>query len=194
MQKPQPFVSRLRFEIVEKERFRTFTWPQASGVRFQLAPHITKNKRAILTYHSIVFGGEGEIRTLEPLLTVTRFPIVRARPATRLLQIFLRFRKTLDYYNEYIGYCQDGKWNFLDFSKTLWIITHFDLTKGDSNARILSVSSTERCPSGLRSWSWKPVTRKSRGFESHSLRQITTPYLYMFRLAEVPKRPKGLPC
>ena len=30
-------------------------------------------------------GGEGEIRTLEPLLTVTRFPIVRARPATRLL-------------------------------------------------------------------------------------------------------------
>ena len=32
-----------------------------------------------------MFGGEGEIRTLEPLLTVTRFPIVRARPATRLL-------------------------------------------------------------------------------------------------------------
>ena len=31
-------------------------------------------------------GGEGEIRTLEPLLTVTRFPIVRARPATRLLR------------------------------------------------------------------------------------------------------------
>ena len=33
-----------------------------------------------------MFGGEGGIRTLEPLLTVTRFPIVRARPATRLLQ------------------------------------------------------------------------------------------------------------
>ena len=32
------------------------------------------------------FGGEGGIRTLELLLTVTRFPIVRARPATRLLQ------------------------------------------------------------------------------------------------------------
>ncbi len=31
-------------------------------------------------------GGEGEIRTLERLLTVTRFPIVRARPATRLLR------------------------------------------------------------------------------------------------------------
>ena len=26
------------------------------------------------------FGGEGGIRTLERLLTVTRFPIVRARP------------------------------------------------------------------------------------------------------------------
>ena len=31
-------------------------------------------------------GGEGGIRTLEPLLTITRFPIVRARPATRLLR------------------------------------------------------------------------------------------------------------
>ena len=32
-------------------------------------------------------GGEGEIRTLEPLLTVTRFPIARARPTTRLLRM-----------------------------------------------------------------------------------------------------------
>ena len=31
---------------------------------------------------------------------------------------------------------------------------------------------TERCPSGLRSWSWKPVTRKSQGFESLSLRHF----------------------
>ena len=37
-------------------------------------------------------GGEGEIRTLEPLLTVTRFPIVRARPATRLLRISSAFK------------------------------------------------------------------------------------------------------
>ena len=36
---------------------------------------------------TLCVGGEGEIRTLEPLLTVTRFPIVRARPATRLLRI-----------------------------------------------------------------------------------------------------------
>ena len=34
------------------------------------------------------FGGDGEIRTLEPLLTVTRFPIVRARPTTRHLHAF----------------------------------------------------------------------------------------------------------
>ena len=33
------------------------------------------------------FGGDGEIRTLEELLTPTRFPIVRARPTTRHLRI-----------------------------------------------------------------------------------------------------------
>ena len=32
-----------------------------------------------------LIGGEGGIRTLETLLTPTRFPIVRARPTTRLL-------------------------------------------------------------------------------------------------------------
>ena len=33
-------------------------------------------------------GGEGEIRTLEPFLAVTRFPVVRARPTTRFLHVF----------------------------------------------------------------------------------------------------------
>ena len=33
----------------------------------------------------LFYGGEGEIRTLDTLLGYTRFPIVRARPATRLL-------------------------------------------------------------------------------------------------------------
>ena len=32
-------------------------------------------------------GGEGEIRTLETLMRPTRFPVVRARPTTRLLQV-----------------------------------------------------------------------------------------------------------
>ena len=36
------------------------------------------------------FGAEGEIRTLEELMTPTRFPIVRARPTTRLLHIALK--------------------------------------------------------------------------------------------------------
>ena len=48
-----------------------------------------------------LFGGEGGIRTLEPLLMVTRFPIVRARPTTRLLQTRASVYKALDYYNSY---------------------------------------------------------------------------------------------
>ncbi len=42
------------------------------------------------------FGGEGGIRTLEPLLMFTRFPIVRARPTTRLLH------RLPDYYIVYL--------------------------------------------------------------------------------------------
>ena len=36
------------------------------------------------------FGGDGEIRTLDTLLRYTRFPIVRARPATRHLHIVVQ--------------------------------------------------------------------------------------------------------
>ena len=40
-----------------------------------------QNKNAsIVSILTFLYGGEGGIRTLEPLLTVTRFPIVRARP------------------------------------------------------------------------------------------------------------------
>ena len=42
-------------------------------------------------------GAEGGIRTLETLLTFTRFPIVRARPTTRLLHMFAIAQ--LAYYN-----------------------------------------------------------------------------------------------
>ena len=38
----------------------------------------------------LFFGGDGEIRTLDTLLGYTRFPIVRARPATRHLHIVAR--------------------------------------------------------------------------------------------------------
>ena len=113
----------------------------------------TKHKKHRLMAVLLVFGGEGGIRTLEPLLTVTRFPIVRARPATRLLQLFTRFLEALDYYNEFVPYCQARNAIFLEILKTARLIRFFDLTNGARDARILSVSSTERCPSGLRSWS-----------------------------------------
>ena len=48
------------------------------------------------------FGGDGEIRTLEELLTPTRFPIVRARPTTRHLRVAQEtklFNCQLAYYN-----------------------------------------------------------------------------------------------
>ena len=39
---------------------------------------------------AVFFGAEGGIRTLERLLTVTRFPIVRTRPTPRLLHRLLK--------------------------------------------------------------------------------------------------------
>ncbi len=49
-----------------------------------------KDKRTDLVTKSILlFGGEAEIRTLEALLTPTRFPVVRPRPTRRLLQLFI---------------------------------------------------------------------------------------------------------
>ena len=44
-------------------------------------------KLALKTSFRTNCGGDGEIRTLEELLTPTRFPIVRARPTTRHLRI-----------------------------------------------------------------------------------------------------------
>ena len=42
------------------------------------------------SFLSMQVGGDGEIRTLDTLLGYTRFPIVRARPATRHLHIVVR--------------------------------------------------------------------------------------------------------
>ena len=47
-------------------------------------PYAKKNATRL---GGILFGGDGEIRTLEELLTPTRFPIVRARPTTRHLRV-----------------------------------------------------------------------------------------------------------
>ena len=46
---------------------------------------------------STKLGGDGEIRTLDTLLRYTRFPIVRARPATRHLHIAVSSRQRLLY-------------------------------------------------------------------------------------------------
>ena len=55
-------------------------------------------------------GGDGEIRTLEELLTPTRFPIVRARPTTRHLRVAQEndiFFCQLAYYNIPSGQSQE---------------------------------------------------------------------------------------
>ena len=46
-----------------------------------------KKKPEFITKSDFYNGGDGEIRTLEELLTLTRFPIVRARPTTRHLRV-----------------------------------------------------------------------------------------------------------
>ncbi len=48
-------------------------------------------------------GGERGIRTLEALLTLTRFPIVRLRPAQPSLRVIFQ---ALGYYNENSGKSQ----------------------------------------------------------------------------------------
>ena len=52
---------------------------------------LRQNKNTTLL-GGVMFGGEGGIRTLEPLLMVTRFPIVRARPTTRFLHMLYATR------------------------------------------------------------------------------------------------------
>ena len=56
------------------------------------------------------FGGEREIRTLEPFLTVTRFPVVRPRPTRRFLQKILNFT-TLKLYLIYKALSNDIRRN-----------------------------------------------------------------------------------
>ena len=47
-------------------------------------------------------GGEGEIRTLEPLLTVTRFTVVRPRPTRRLLHTLFTTLDIISYRNGFV--------------------------------------------------------------------------------------------
>ena len=48
-----------------------------------------------------IFGAERGIRTLERVLTVTRFPIVRLRPAQPSLQLILLYLSNIIDYNSF---------------------------------------------------------------------------------------------
>ena len=56
--------------------------------RRELSPFHCRQTKNPVQPDGVLFGGDGEIRTLEELLTLTRFPIVRARPTTRHLHVF----------------------------------------------------------------------------------------------------------
>lgn len=61
-------------------------------------------------FKRLLNGGEREIRTLEPFLTVTRFPVVRPRPTRRFLQKILNFT-TLKLYLIYKALSNDIRRN-----------------------------------------------------------------------------------
>ena len=62
--------------------------PPACSDMIRISPYFMKNTSPTLRQGMCFHGGDGEIRTLEELLTLTRFPIVRARPTTRHLHVF----------------------------------------------------------------------------------------------------------
>ena len=59
------------------------------SILIRISP-LRKEKQKPAKRQVFIFGGDGEIRTLEELLTLTRFPIVRARPTTRHLRVCSR--------------------------------------------------------------------------------------------------------
>ena len=60
---------------------------QLNGEGFTI-PFIKRKETATPNGMTVSFGGEEGIRTLDTLMRYTRFPIVRARPTTRLLHVF----------------------------------------------------------------------------------------------------------
>ena len=63
--------------------------PPGRSILIRISPLLFQNKKPA-EWRAFCFGGDGEIRTLEELLTPTRFPIVRARPTTRHLRVLLK--------------------------------------------------------------------------------------------------------
>ena len=73
-------------EILQKARRRGIRMSHR-GKRRTRPPEKAAKGPAPIRAQGLHSGGDGEIRTLDTLLRYTRFPIVRARPATRHLRI-----------------------------------------------------------------------------------------------------------
>ena len=70
----------------QQKRCKYFALLPAGGGKRSAAERQKEDRLSAVLF----FGGDGEIRTLDTLLGYTRFPIVRARPATRHLHIVAR--------------------------------------------------------------------------------------------------------
>ena len=85
---PLAFFQRKNRGICQRSHWRMNT-PLGCSILIRISPS-RREKRKPAKRQVSVFGGDGEIRTLEELLTLTRFPIVRARPTTRHLRVCSR--------------------------------------------------------------------------------------------------------
>ena len=85
------------------------TCQRACADRIRISPSFLRQNKKPAEWRAFRFGGDGEIRTLEELLTPTRFPIVRARPTTRHLRVAQETRLFIcqpAYYNAAFGQSQ----------------------------------------------------------------------------------------
>ena len=95
-------------DIASNGKTATDDYPNATGNN---SPIVQKeNSLEPQGFKRVSLGGEREIRTLEPFLTVTRFPVVRPRPTRRFLQKILNFT-TLKLYLIYKALSNDIRRN-----------------------------------------------------------------------------------
>ena len=78
---------------------------------------IVKKIRVSKMLKTLISGGERGIRTLERVLAVTRFPIVRLRPAQPSLLIYLTVRKPEKVFGNFLW--ELLKFAILNFNKNL---------------------------------------------------------------------------
>ena len=91
---------------MEKLGLRTAAKPLGSPIFLENALFLLKKYEiaafVVVDKSGYFYGGEEGIRTLDTLMGYTRFPIVRARPTTRLLRVaqeLRMFNRQLAYYN-----------------------------------------------------------------------------------------------